>query len=173
MSGLTPSQTVGPYFKIGLDWPHAYRLTESSHAFAITGQVLDGDGVPVPDALIEIWQADVSGRYDSETFAGSGRCAAGAAGEFRFVTMKPGSVDDGQGARQAPHINVAIFARGLLTHLYTRIYFPEDHALHANDAVLACVPQARRASLVALREGNGYRFDIRLQGVNETVFFEF
>ncbi len=185
MSGLTPSQTVGPYFHLGLDWPGANRLvaddTPGQH-IVIQGQVLDGDGVPVPDALVEIWQADDQGRYcdghgdghggdAGAGFRGAGRTAVDGDGRFLFETVKPGGVDDAAG-RQAPHVNLALFARGLLVHLYTRIYFEDEAAANATDPVLAQVPDARRATLVARREGDHYTFDIHLQGAQETVFFD-
>lgn len=173
MSGLTPSQTVGPYFRIGLDWPDAWRLGAACD-LVVRGRVLDGDGAPVPDALVEIWQADGDGIYHPHTaqgFRGLGRCAVDAAGAFRFETIKPGRVAAPDGGWQAPHISVLVMARGLLQHLYTRVYFPEDAALHASDAVLACVPAARRATLIARAVDGAMHFDIHLQGEHETVFF--
>lgn len=172
-SGLTPSQTVGPYFHIGLSRPGTNCLagadTPGQH-IVIQGQVTDGDGVAVPDALVEIWQADAAGVYrggDGDAFRGAGRCGVDADGRFVFETVKPGAVDG-----QAPHVNVAVFARGLLTHLYTRIYFDDEPEANATDGVLAQVPAARRGTLVAVREGDHYRFDVRLQGEGETVFFD-
>lgn len=175
MRGLSTSQTVGPYFKIGLDWENGHRLVEragTADAIAISGRVLDGDGLPVADAMIEIWQADAHGHYaepgrSAAGFTGFGRCGTTPDGAFRFETVKPGAI----GAGHAPHINVALFARGLLTHLYTRIYFVEDAALHAADRVLACVPAARRATLIAAGTAPELVFDIHLQGPRETVFF--
>ena len=178
MSGLTPSQTVGPYFKIGLDWPQAHRLITADtvgEAVVVSGRVLDGDGQGVPDALVEIWQADAAGVYHSAAheagFRGLGRCASDGTGRYRFETVKPGQVRGRTSARQAPHINLAVFARGLLTHLYTRIYFADEGALNDADEVLACVPPTRRATLLAQRDGDHYVFDIKLQGDDETVFF--
>ena len=178
MSTLTPAQTVGPYFHIGLAWPEAWRLVQDKSGaenILINGRVLDGDGAPVVDALIEIWQADADGHYhahaDGAGLRSVGRCAADAQGGFRFQTVKPGRVAAPAGGLQAPHINVLIMARGLLQHLYTRLYFADDAALHDHDAVLACVPRARRATLLATRRDHAYVFDIHLQGEDETVFF--
>ena len=175
MSGLTPAQTVGPYFTIALAWPGAAQLLTTA-AIRLSGRVLDGEGAPVPDALIEIWQADADGRYHpcgaGEEFVGFGRCATDHDGGYLFQTLKPGVVQAEAGAPQARHINLLVFARGLLTHLHTRVYFPEDEQAHATDAVLSCVPAARRETLIARRDGADYRFDIHLQGVQETVFFE-
>ena len=177
MNGLTPSQTVGPYFRIGLDWPQAWRLASAERGATtvhLCGRLYDGDGAPVPDALIEIWQADGEGCYHpqrSEGFRGYGRCAVDAQGEFRFETIKPGAVVAPDGGHQAPHINLLVMARGLLQHLYTRVYFPDDTHLHGTDAVLACVPAARRPTLVARAIGGELHFDIHLQGEHETVFF--
>ena len=178
MNTLTPAQTVGPYFHIGLAWPEAWRLVQGNSGaekIFINGRVLDGDGAPVVDALIEIWQADADGIYhahaDGAGLRGVGRCAADAQGGFRFETVKPGRVVAPAGGLQAPHINVLVMARGLLQHLYTRLYFEDDTALHEQDAVLACVPPARRASLLATRRADTYGFDIHLQGEHETVFF--
>jgi protocatechuate 3,4-dioxygenase alpha subunit len=193
--GLTPSQTVGPFFKYGLTpngqyaWNDAFTsnlLTPdtSGDRIRITGRVFDGDGQPVPDCMLEIWQADAQGRFadpqdkralPNATFRGFGRCGTDANGDYAFDTIKPGSVPDPDGKPQAPHILVAVFARGMLLHNYTRIYF-DGEAANAGDPVLALVPPDRRPTLIASREaGNGnpvYRFDIRLQGDNETVFFD-
>jgi len=177
MKDLTPSQTVGPYFAIGLDWPGAERLVRDDTpgtSIVIAGCVVDGDGVPVPDALLEIWQADAAGRYHGgpeAAFRGAGRAATDAEGQFRFETVKPGAVHEAERV-QAPHVNLAVFARGLLTHLYTRIYFADEPGANATDEVLNRVPEARRATLLARREGDVYRFDVHLQGACETVFFD-
>lgn len=177
MSGLTPSQTVGPFFSIGLNWPTGWRVAMDHNAgprITLRGRVFDGDGVPVPDALIEIWQADGEGRYHAERelgFCGTGRCAVDEQGVFRFETRKPGRVPLPDGRLQAPHINLLVLARGLLQHLYTRVYFTADAATHDDDAVLACVPPARRATLLAQPVGDEQVFDIHLQGGHETVFF--
>jgi protocatechuate 3,4-dioxygenase alpha subunit len=146
------------------------------------GRLLDGDGLAVSDAMIEIWQADGQGRYpghdpalSNARFKGFGRCETGRDGAFSFRTVKPAGVPGPNGGDQAPHVNVGVFARGLLRRLFTRIYF-EDEAANADDPILALVPAERRATLIARREpGSGepvYRLDIRLQGGDETVFFE-
>jgi protocatechuate 3,4-dioxygenase, alpha subunit len=180
----TPSQTVGPFFKPALihaEQDSPATVKSLGERITIEGRVLDGDAVPVCDAMIEIWQANADGRYehpeDSQEklldpdFHGFGRAATDERGCFRFCTIKPGPVP-GRGNRlQAPHINVSVFARGLLKRLVTRIYFP-DEQLNATDPVLNAVAPQRRSTLVA-RNGNGaLRFDVVLQGENETVFFE-
>lgn len=197
--GQTPSQTVGPYFAYGLT-PEQYGYPLASIAspnvlgaelgtlevdgdrIRIEGRVLDGTGEPVDDAMIEIWQADPQGHYAHPAdgrggncaFKGFGRCGTGTDPDHRFVfeTVKPGAVDE----RQAPHVNVIIFMRGLLSHLYTRLYFADEAAANARDPVLLSVPAERRDTLVApreLRDGvAAYRFDIHMQGERETVFFD-
>jgi protocatechuate 3,4-dioxygenase alpha subunit len=135
----------------------------------LTGRITDGDGAVVPDAMVEIWQADAEGRYDGP-FHGFGRCATDADGAYRFVTVRPGAVPGPGNATQAPHIVLAIFARGLMAGVMTRAYFAGD-ALLDDDPVLALVPAARRGTMVAQAEGGGvWRLDIRLQGEGETVF---
>jgi protocatechuate 3,4-dioxygenase alpha subunit len=195
VTGITPSQTVGPYFKYGLtpngqyDWNDAFTGNlvtpdTSGERIRVEGRVFDGEGQPVPDAMLEVWQADSQGRFadpqdkralPNATFRGFGRCGTDTNGTYVFDTIKPGSVPDPDGKPQAPHILLAVFARGMLRHLYTRIYFA-DEAANGNDPVLALVPSDRRATLIATREdGNGnpvYRLDLRLQGDGETVFFE-
>ncbi len=161
----TPSQTVGPYFSIGLPWPDGPEVVPDGDV-VIRGVVLDGEREPIPDALIETWQADPAGRYEVEGFRGFGRSPTNEAGEYAIRTVKPGAVGD-----QAPHIAVLVFARGLLDRVVTRIYFPEDAAAHATDPVLSGLDEAARATLVAVREEDGYRFDVRLQGPDETAFF--
>ena len=194
MAGLTPSQTVGPYFAYGLtpgskyEWNDAFSndlVTPdvTGDRIRIAGQVFDGDGAVIPDAMLEIWQADGQGRYanprdtralPNAAFKGFGRCGAGAKGEFVFDTIKPGIVPDPDGKPQAPHILLAVFARGMLLHLYTRIYFDDEAEKNAADPVLALVPAERRATLIAKRDAGSatYRLDIHLQGDNETVFFD-
>jgi protocatechuate 3,4-dioxygenase alpha subunit len=193
--GITPSQTVGPFFKYGLtpdgkyDWNDAFTGNlvtpdASGERIRVQGRVFDGDGAPVPDAMLEIWQADAQGRFadpqdnraiPNTAFRGFGRCGTDANGEYSFDTIRPGQVPDPDGKLQAPHILLAIFARGMLLHLYTRIYF-DGEAANSADPVLALVPADRRGTLIATYEpGNGgavYRFDIRLQGDGETVFFD-
>jgi protocatechuate 3,4-dioxygenase, alpha subunit len=187
----TPSQTVGPFFHLGMARPEWSDLTTDHPAgekIAIEGRVLDGDGAPVPDAIIELWQANAAGRYnhpdDRQTdkpldphFRGFGRVATDADGRFRVVTVKPGPVPGRGNALQAPHINIALFARGLLIHLYTRIYFADEPG-NAGDPLLASIEdEATRRTLLAGRvaEGGGpplYRFDFVLQGENETAFLD-
>jgi protocatechuate 3,4-dioxygenase alpha subunit len=195
MLGVTPSQTVGPFFAYGLTsngkyaWDDAFTNNlvtpdTSGDRIRIEGRVFDGDGQPVPDCMLEIWQADAQGRFadpqdkrslPNATFRGFGRCGTDANGGYAFDTIKPGPVPDPDGKPQAPHVLVAIFARGMLLQLYTRIYF-DGEAANAADPVLALVPADRRGTLMARRQsgpGNGvYCLDIRLQGDNETVFFD-
>jgi protocatechuate 3,4-dioxygenase alpha subunit len=194
VQGITPSQTVGPFFKYGLtpdgkyDWNDAFTSNlvtpdTSGERIRVEGRVLDGDGAPVPDAMLEIWQADAQGRFSdpqdkralpNSTFKGFGRCGTDANGSYAFDTIKPGTVPDPDGRVQAPHILLAVFARGMLLHLYTRIYFDGERA-NAADPVLAVVPADRRSTLIATRKAgaaNVYHFDVRLQGDNETAFFD-
>jgi protocatechuate 3,4-dioxygenase alpha subunit len=166
MPGLTPSQTVGPFFHIGLVVPGGDRLADEStagHLVTVEGGVVDGAGQPLPDALIELWDPSL------EVF---GRVATDAAGHFAFTTVMPGCVPGPHGSSQAPHLVIGVFARGLLTRLATRMYF-DDAGADRGDAVLALVPAGRRGTLVARPIGTDrYRFDIVLQGKNETVFFD-
>jgi protocatechuate 3,4-dioxygenase alpha subunit len=184
MPGLTPSQTVGPYFHVGLPFETGASLvTEATlgRRIRIEGTVRDGAGSPVPDALVEIWQANAAGAYRHPSddrgvvldpaFDGFGRCPTDSDGRFTFDTIKPGAVPDHLGRPQAPHVLVCLSARGLLLHLYTRIYF-EDELGNSEDPVLGVIPEARRRTLVASRSGETYRFDIHLQGPDETVFFD-
>jgi protocatechuate 3,4-dioxygenase, alpha subunit len=156
----TPSQTVGPYFSLGLLDRAADELVEGGTR--ITGRVLDGAGEPVPDAMVEIWQADEEGRYRADF--GWGRSGCDEDGRYSFVTVKPGAVDG-----QAPHLTVMVFARGLLKPVLTRMYFPDEQAANAGDPLLAALDDA--SSLVARSAEDGLDFDIRLQGKDETVFF--
>ena len=186
---LTSSQTVGPFFSPTLLREDARRnvLTQPETAgerIRIEGRVLDGDGVPVPDAMVEIWQANAHGRYNhpadagpaalGPSFPGFGRSGTAEDGSYWFETVKPGAVSFDGERLQAPHICVTVFARGLLNHLVTRLYF-EDEPTNALDPVLQHVPAERWATLLARREPSGaavvYRFDIVLQGAGETVFF--
>lgn len=191
--GITPSSTVGPYFAYGLtpraDYPFRDAFADQvatpdaeGERIRIIGRVFDGDGAVIPDAMIEIWQADGAGRYahprDTATrantsFKGFGRCGTSKAGAFAFDTIKPGVVAGPGGKPQAPHIVVCIFARGMLRHLYSRIYFADNTVANAADPVLALVPAGRRDTLIAKRGPDGaYAFDIRIQGGDETVFFD-
>ena len=164
------SQTAGPFFRIALHRPQWEDLTPRLEGapVRIEGRLLDGDGAPVPDGMLEIWQADAEGNYADGTMRGFGRICTGERGEFAITTVIPGAVGD-----HAPHLNVSIFARGLLKALVTRIYFADRTAENAQDPVLKLVPEARRSTMLATPAGNGaYRFDIILQGRGETVFFE-
>ncbi len=182
----TPSQTVGPFFHLGL----AANLTlgclvrpeTKGERIRLSIRVLDGDGVPVNDALVELWQADADGQYvrpadpstllSSPGFCGFGRLATDAEGVCTFETIRPGRIAAADGQLQASHINVCLFSRGLLRQLYTRIYFENDPDLDM-DVVLARVPEQRRRTLTARASGGGaWTFDICLQGENETVFFD-
>jgi protocatechuate 3,4-dioxygenase, alpha subunit len=185
--GTTPSQTVGPYFAIGLPWPEGPHAVDEgvSGAFTISGAVYDGAGQPVPDFLLETWQADPHGHFadlhghggDSRTsgFRGFARYGVETGdGTFEIVTIKPGRVPGPGGAMQAPHLAVTVMARGMLNRCVTRIYFGDEAEANASDPVLAHVPAPRRETLIASvngAEAGGYRFDIRLQGEGETVFF--
>ncbi|MFA1544131.1 protocatechuate 3,4-dioxygenase subunit alpha [Actinomadura monticuli] len=179
-ASATPSQTVGPFFGFALPYPDGPEVVPPwrPDAIQVRGRVLDGAGEPVPDALLEIWQPDADGEIArrpgarvraGHDFSGFGRCGTDADGGYRFSTVKPGAAGDG-----APYIAVLVFARGLLKPVCTRLYFPEDEAAHAADPLLGIVPDERRATLIADREGERrYRFDIRLQGEGETVFLAF
>jgi protocatechuate 3,4-dioxygenase alpha subunit len=179
----TPNQTVGPYLRIGLTWADGpYVVAEATPgAIWIRGRVTDGAGAVVSDALVETWQADPDGHFPHPedphrpltTFRGFGRCPTDADGRFAILTQKPGVVPDPDGRPQAPHIDVSVFARGLLKHVVTRIYFADEPTANTADAVLSRIadPDAR-ATLIAERTADGYRFDIRLQGERETVFFD-
>jgi protocatechuate 3,4-dioxygenase alpha subunit len=197
MLGITPSQTVGPFYAYCLT-PTKYKLHEiftndlivpglEGEKIRIEGRVLDGDNVGIPDAMIEIWQADAKGGFGhardhqgaNTGFKGFGRVEPDNEGKYHFLTIKPGRVKTPEGKLQAPHIDVAVFARGMLKHLVTRIYFGDEES-NKEDPVLAQVPADRRETLVAKPQGNGgekvYRFDIRIQegaeGPLETQFFE-
>ena len=183
---LTAAQTVGPFVSIGFEKaavPDVAPAGVAGHRVVITGQIFDGDGLPVTDAVIETWQANSFGKYAhpddaqekllEENFKGFGRVLADAQGCFRLTTIKPGKVAGPGGKDQAPHITVVIFMRGLLKHLMTRIYFP-DEAANAADPVLSLVPAARRATLIAAKSADGsLQWNVHLQGPNETVFFDY
>lgn len=188
---ITPSQTVGPFFAYALTPSGRYALTDlatgdltSNDAVGarirVEGRVLDGDGMAVADAMIELWQADGGGRYpgrdpalSNSRFTGFGRAATDQDGRFEFKTVKPGRVP-GPGGLQAPHINLGVFARGVLRRMFTRVYFEDEAAANGSDPILALVPEEARHTLLARRHGADglYSFDIRLQGVDETIFFE-
>ncbi len=184
---LTPSQTVGPFLAIGLPWPDGpFVVPEgTAGAIAITGRVFDGAGDPVTDALVETWQADPDGRFAHPDdprgaapagFRGFGRCPTGPDGSYRIVTLKPGPLPSPDGGTEAPHLDVSVFARGLLDRVVTRVYFPDEARANEADPVLASLGDpALAATLVAAPgpEGTGeLRFDIHLQGDQETVFFD-
>lgn len=209
--GQTPSQTVGPFFHYALPWKGAADLVGQSalgartelfpaghdmlnvspprgrvngEVIEVRGRVLDGDGAPVPDALIEIWQANAAGRYASpadprtdlpldEGFIGFGRAATMDDGSYRFKTVRPGAVPGPGNSLQAPHIAVGVLGRGLIKRLVTRLYLADGEGLEA-DPILALVPAERRSTLIAEASGSPgvYRFDIVLQGERETVFFD-
>ncbi|MFI7120946.1 protocatechuate 3,4-dioxygenase subunit alpha [Amycolatopsis sp. NPDC049868] len=181
MPETTPSQTVGPYLSIGLPWPDGPDVVPAGEPAAIRvhGRVLDGAGEPVPDAMIETWQADADGRFDhpddprgavASGFRGFGRCPTDTNGDYEIRTIMPGSLPGPAGGTQAPHIDVSVFARGLLHRVVTRIYFEDND--NSGDPVLASVPETRQSTLIATKTAEGYRFDIRLQGEGETVFFD-
>jgi protocatechuate 3,4-dioxygenase alpha subunit len=170
--GRTPSQTIGPFFSHALPWHDGpYVVPEgTAGAFWIRGRVLDGAGEPVPDALLETWQADPDGRYDTG-FRGFARCGTDDDGRYAIRTVKPGRVPAPDGRLQAPHLAVSVFARGLLTRLVTRIYFVDEEPANEVDPVLADIPEPARATLIARHSQDGYTFDVLLQGEHETVFF--
>ena len=183
----TTSQTVGPYLHIGLTWLITENLAPEGIAgerISIEGRVIDGDGKPVTDALVEIWQANAAGKYAhpqdrqakpvEKGFRGFGRSATDDKGMFRFQTIKPGRVAGPGSRQQAPHVAVNVFMRGQLKHLVSRIYFPDDPA-NAEDAVLALVPAERRGTLIAKKlagKPGALEWNVVLQGGGETVFFD-
>lgn len=180
---LTPSQTVGPFLAVGLTWSDGPNVVPDGTpgAIRITGQVFDGAGVPAPDAIIETWQADPAGGFDhpddprgsaSSRFRGFGRCATDDEGVYTIVTLKPGPLPAEDGRIEAPHIDVSVFARGLLDRVVTRIYFPDEAEANAADSLLGSLEEHERTALVAIPDGQTLRFDIYLQGEHETPFFE-
>ena len=182
----TGSQTVGPYLHIGLKWLTTVDIAGKGikgERVAIAGRLIDGDGNGVNDGLIEIWQANSQGKYahpeDTQKkplekgWRGFGRIPTDAKGGFRFTTIKPGRVPSPDGRLQAPHLVVAIFMRGMLRQLATRIYFPDEAAANAEDPILKLVPAARRTTLIPKSKGNALEWNIVLQGRNETVFFDY
>lgn len=190
--GQTPSQTLGPYFslRLGAEGENILAGPDApGRRIRVAGQVLDGDGQPIEDALIEVWQANTAGRYrhpdDNRTeialddgFTGFGRALTDfQTGEYLIETVKPGPVPDPEGELQAPHLNFIIQARGMLNPSFTRVYFSDEEEANRADLVLGMVPSERRHTLIAERgvpgDPQAYRFDIRFQGDDETVFFEF
>jgi protocatechuate 3,4-dioxygenase, alpha subunit len=183
---LTPSQTVGPYLRIGLlRGLIGPDLVDSSdpRAIRIHGRLIDGAGDGVPDGMVEIWQANAAGRYAhpadtredvplEDGFRGFGRSGTEDDGRFEFVTLKPGSVPWPRGGLQAPHIGVGVFSRGLLKRLNTRIYFPDEVEANGSDPVLSALTPEERATLIAVPDGDGsLYFDIHMQGDRQTTFF--
>jgi protocatechuate 3,4-dioxygenase, alpha subunit len=184
---LTPSQTVGPFFHDALVDEDRSKLVATGHpsAVRIEGTVYDGAGEPVPDAMVEIWQANESGRYSDPTgdrenlphepgtFSGFGRSDTAKGGKYFFVTVKPGPVPGRDGSLQAPHVMVSVFARGLLKRLVTRVYFPDEKDANSSDPALSSIEDLKlRDSLIAREDTGVLRFDIHLQGENQTAFFE-
>lgn len=187
---LTPSQTIGPFFHFGLrrdEWSDLTRAGPRGERIVIEGRVLDGDGAPCDDALVEIWQANAAGKYShpddpqppsllDPAFDGFGRALTDAAGRYRFVTVRPGRVPGPGGALQAPHVNVTLFARGLLKALSTRLYFEGEPSNETDPLLSSLADPAARRTLLAVREPQAdpvaYRFDLVLQGPAETVFLE-
>ena len=180
--GATPSQTVGPFFGFALLATIGNELVPpgTPDAIRLEGVVTDGNGDVVPDAMVEIWQANAAGRYADpgearaelplgDGFTGLGRCGTEDGG-FSFLTVKPGRVPSANGTLQAPHIDVSVFARGLLKRVVTRIYFPDEEDANAADPLLSSLAPDDRATLVAVPDGDALRFDIRLQGEGQTVF---
>lgn len=177
----TPGQTIGPFYGFALPYASGENLVDRTHPNAVRlhGTVYDGHGDPVPDSMLEIWQADAEGNVSQEpgslirdgyTFTGFGRVAVDNVGHYDFTTVNPGASEPGK----APFIAMTVFARGLLNRLFTRIYLPEDTQALANDPVLSALPEDRRSTLIAAREADGsLRFDIRLQGDGETVFLSY
>lgn len=179
---MSASQTVGPFFQIGMSWLYTREIGAEAHSgerVSICGYVYDGTGAGVPDAVLEVWQADAHGRYANvpdgprAEFSGFARIATDETGLFRFRTIKPGRVPGRAGALQAPHLSIQVFMRGLLKPVHTRLYFPNDPA-HADDPVLNLVPEARRATLIGRAAPDAeVLWDVHLQGAHETVFFHF
>jgi protocatechuate 3,4-dioxygenase, alpha subunit len=178
----TPSQTVGPYLTLGLTWDDGPDVVPDGEPLAIwiRGRLLDGHDDPVPDGLVETWQADGAGQFppavaahaDARSFRGFGRCPTDPEGGYAIRTIKPGMVAARDGRAQAPHIDVSVFARGLLSRLVTRIYFADEADANSADPILESVPADRRDTLLASPTDDGYVFDIHLQGKDETVFFD-
>lgn len=177
----TPGQTIGPFYGYALPFEKDNELVNQAHPNSVRlhGVVYDGNGEVIPDALLEIWQADEAGNVvsregslvrDGYTFTGWGRTAVDNVGGYNFTTVNPGATDQGK----APFIMLTVFARGLLNRLFTRIYLPEDTDALANDPLLASLSEAERQTLIATRGADGsLRFDVRLQGENETVFLSY
>jgi protocatechuate 3,4-dioxygenase alpha subunit len=182
----TANQTVGPYLHIGLDWLNTRNIARAGvkgERVTVQGRLIDGDGVGVNDGIVEIWQANSYGKYAhpedqqkkplEKGFRGFGRIPTDAKGAFKFTTIKPGAVPGPGGRLQAPHLVVSVFMRGMLRHLMTRMYFPDESG-NALDPILKLVPPARRATLIGRHKAKGIlEWNLVLQGKNETVFFDF
>jgi protocatechuate 3,4-dioxygenase, alpha subunit len=169
----TPSQTVGPFFAIELPYGDGrYVVPEGAPgAVWLRGRVFDGEGAPVPDALVESWQADPNGQFGGD-FRGFGRAGTDDEGRWAILTLKPGPVPGGSDeATQAPHVDLNLFARGLLHQVVTRLYFADEAQANAADPVLAGLDEPARATLLAQPSDDGYELDIHLQGSHETTFF--
>ena len=181
--GPTPWQTVGPFFHYALPYADGSSVAGHSRPGALTlhGRVYDGEGTGLPDALVEIWQADEQGSFVDDPgileapapdgFRGFGRCPTDEDGHYTFTTVRPAGVPTEDGAAQAPHVAMSVFARGMLRRVVTRVYF-EDSPENDSDPLLSEVGPSRSATLVATRDEGGYRFDVRLQGADETVFLD-
>ena len=177
-AGLLPtaSQTVGPYFGMALPWPEGPHVVGPDHegAIWIRGNVSDGRGDPIPDAMVETWQADATGAFPTDpaaSFRGFGRCPTDAGGNYAIRTIKPGAVAGPDGSPAAPYILVTVFMRGLLRPVVTRLYF-DDEPTNVSDRVLASIPEPARGTMIASQASDGYRFDVRLQGEGQTAFFD-
>lgn len=184
--GLTPSQTVGPFLSIGLTWDDGSDIVpvDTPGAVQIFGRLYDGSGAPVGDGLVETWQADANGRFahpddprgaaasTPSGFRGFGRSSTDADGRWTVTTIKPGPLPSLDDTIEAPHLDVSVFARGLLARVVTRIYFPDETGANGIDPVLSNIDPSRRATLVAIPVGDMLQFDIHLQGSDETVFFD-
>ncbi|MFC8845980.1 MULTISPECIES: protocatechuate 3,4-dioxygenase subunit alpha [unclassified Micromonospora] len=183
--GVTPAQTVGPYLSIGLSWPDGPHVVPpgTPGSFWVRGRITDGEGAPVVDAMVESWQADPDGRFDHPDdprgartppvagFRGFGRSETDDQGRYAILTVRPGPLPAPDGGTEAPHLNLSVFARGLLHRVVTRLYFPDEPAANAADPVLGGVDADRRGTLIGRESADGVCFDIRLQGDDETVFF--
>lgn len=177
----TPGQTIGPFYGFALPFEKGHELVNQAHPASVRlhGVIYDGNGTPIPDSMLEIWQADEHGVVPSKdgslvrdgyTFTGWGRVAVDNVGHYTFTTVNPGATEEGK----APFILLTVFARGLLNRLFTRIYLPEDTEALAKDPLLSTLPEDRRQTLIATREEDGsLRFDIHLQGDDETVFLSY
>jgi len=187
LNALTPSQTVGPFLHIALPWPDGPDVVPAGtpDLIVVSGRVFDGAGDGVPDAIVETWQADPDGRFEHPDdprgsaapsvagFRGFGRSATDDQGAFAIRTVKPGPLPSSSTPPEAPHLDVSVFARGLLDRVVTRCYFGDETSANAGDPVLNALPdESRRVTLIAEPVDGGYRFDIHLQGRDETVFFD-